>query len=266
MKCKICNSKTYNIFKSQILDEFNISYYFCDKCEFLQTEPPYWLEKAYENPINLTDCGIIQRNIQMSKICTCLIFLFFNRSKYFLDYSGGYGIFVRLMRDYGLNFHWYDPYTSNIFAQFFKSEKDKNYNLLTNLESFEHLPDPISEIQKMLKLSSNILFTTQLLPEPIPKPGDYYYYGLHHGQHISFYRLKTLKKIAKIFDLNFCSNGYNIHLLSKNKISNVKFNYCLKLCKFGFFHFVKRFLTPKIYDDRLYIIRKLFPKNLDYLK
>ncbi len=48
----------------------------------------------------------------------------------------------------------------------------------------------------MLKISRNILFTTTLLPSPMPQPGTWWYYGLEHGQHISFYSLETLQSIA----------------------------------------------------------------------
>ena len=62
----------------------------------------------------------------------------------------------------------------------------------------------------MLKISKNILFTTTLLPSPVPKPGTWWYYGLEHGQHVSFYSLETLQSIAKHFNLHFFSNQQSI--------------------------------------------------------
>jgi hypothetical protein len=137
----------------------------------------------------------------------------------YIDYGGGYGIFVRLMRDMGLDFYWHDTHCQNIFAQQFEANLDINYNLLTACEIFEHLPDPIHDLDKMLKLSDSILFSTVLLPtKKIPAPDEWWYYGLEHGQHISFYTKKTLGYIAAKYNLNFYSNSNDIHFLTKKRI------------------------------------------------
>jgi len=54
----------------------------------------------------------------------------------------------------------------------------------------------------MLQLSKTIIFSTEILPIPVPKPDDWWYYAFEHGQHISFYSLKTLNILAKKFGLN----------------------------------------------------------------
>jgi hypothetical protein len=74
----------------------------------LQTEDPYWLDEAYKDPITLTDTGYMQRNINLSKMVATILLLFFDFRRKFLDYVGGYGVFVRLMRDIGFDFYWYD--------------------------------------------------------------------------------------------------------------------------------------------------------------
>jgi hypothetical protein len=67
--------------------------------------------------------------------------------------------------------------------------------------------NPIDEIESLLK---NIIFSTELLPNPIPKPEDWWYYG----QHISFYSEKTFEFIAKKYNLNYANLG-GLHLLSE---------------------------------------------------
>jgi hypothetical protein len=52
----------------------------------------------------------------------------------------------------------------------------------------------------------------------IPAPDEWWYYGLEHGQHISFYTKKTLEYIAAKYDLNFYSNNRDIHFLTKKQI------------------------------------------------
>lgn len=43
MTCKICNQKTKEIFQAKILNKYEIKYFHCEHCSFLQTEDPYWL-------------------------------------------------------------------------------------------------------------------------------------------------------------------------------------------------------------------------------
>ena len=99
-----------------------------------------------------------------------------------------------------------------------------SFEVITVFEVFEHLYDPILEIKKLLNFTDNILFTTEIIPKSSPKPENWYYYSLDSGQHISFFTLKSLLLIAKKFNLNLISNGTNIHLLSKKKISRNLFN------------------------------------------
>ncbi len=224
MKCKICNTKAVYFGKEKILGQYIISYFRCGKCEYIFTETPFWLKEAYLNVINMTDTGLVARNLHLRKL-TKLIFTFFFRSNHkFLDYGGGGGLFVRLMRDAGFDFYWYDQYGENLLSRGFEhNELFKPYEAITAFEVFEHLESPLDNISHMMKWSSNILFTTMLLPEPAPPLGEWWYYGLEHGQHISFYSKKTLQFIAEQFGLQLYSNGRNIHLLTTTHNSNKMF-------------------------------------------
>ena len=93
MKCKICGNPMSWIFNGKILEKYEIAYFSCSNCNFVCTEEPYWLAEAYSEPINITDTGLIGRNINLSKIVSILCFSFFKNKK-FLDYGAGYGILV----------------------------------------------------------------------------------------------------------------------------------------------------------------------------
>ncbi|MDD3083569.1 MAG: class I SAM-dependent methyltransferase, partial [Candidatus ainarchaeum sp.] len=121
--------------------------------------------------------------------------IFFKEKNSFLDYAGGYGIFTRLMKNKGFNFYWDDKYTENTFSKGFEYKKQK-IDLTTCFECFEHFEEPIKEIEKILKISNNIIFSTRLIPKEIPEK-NWVYYGFNHGQHIAFYSKKTLFFIAK---------------------------------------------------------------------
>jgi len=220
MKCKICESQVKFLFTEKVLHKYDVKYFTCNECEFIQTEKPYWLEEAYKNPINLTDTGLLGRNILLAENTAAIIYKLYNKESKYLDYAGGYGVFTRLMRDIGFDFYWNDPFTENIFAKTFELNQNlQNIELVTSFESFEHFENPLDEIRKMLDISSNIFFSTTLIPKPLPKPDAWWYYGFNHGQHIAFYTKKTLQKIASIFGLNVYTNHNFLHLFTDREIN-----------------------------------------------
>lgn len=222
MNCKVCRGSTENIFTTLVLTKYDVQYYQCTNCEFIQTEDPYWLNEAYESAITKLDIGLVSRNIHFSDIVKG----FFDKGIFddrgvFLDYAGGYGLFVRMMRDLGLNFFRQDSYCENIFAKHFDIEdlpKDKIFDVLTAFEVFEHLVDPREELQKMLKLSDTVIFSTLLQPGNNLTPDSWWYFTPQTGQHIALYSKDSLRFLAKEFDLNFYSNGVNLHIFSKKEL------------------------------------------------
>jgi glycosyltransferase involved in cell wall biosynthesis len=220
MKCKVCESDSHYFAQGTVLGKYDVDYYQCSNCGFVQTEEPYWLEEAYSQAIASSDVGLAFRNLSFSQISKSLLFNFFNHDARFLDYGGGYGLFVRLMRDAGFDFHWLDKFCQNIFAQGFEIDQaaKNEFELVTAFEVFEHLVHPLKEIEELLKLSRNILVSTELFPESNPKPDEWWYYVLHEGQHISLYTAKSFAVMADKFNLNFYSNGSSLHLLTEKKL------------------------------------------------
>lgn len=249
MICNICNSKTQHVFTSKILGKYDVKYFKCDNCGYLFTEEPYWLSEAYSRAINISDTGLINRNIEFSKFLSVLIYFNFNKDAKFLDYAGGYGIFTRLMRDVGFDFYWNDPYTQNLLANGFEydNNSDTKFELLTAFEVFEHLVNPKEELAKMLKLTDTIVFSTELLPSEIPNPKSWWYYGFNHGQHVGFYSQKTLTELAQIFNLNYYLVS-GVHLFTKHKINSLKLS-LNKIRNYGLYNFVKRNITSRINSD-----------------
>ena len=72
--------------------------------------------------------------------------MFFDPKAKFLDYGGGYGMLVRLMRNYGFDFYYFDKYCQNLFANGFdlKDSACSRFELLTAFELFEHFSEPVS--------------------------------------------------------------------------------------------------------------------------
>ena len=222
MKCKICDSLITSIFdKAKVLGKYEVAYYQCNRCGFVQTQDPYWLEEAYSNAIGYNDIGLASRNLIQLELARTVIALFFSRREQYLDYGGGYGLFVRLMRDKGFDFYLHEPNCENLFAKTFDIElpTDLKFHILTAFEVFEHLADPLAEIEKMLKLSPNIFFSTALLPKSSPRPSQWWYYSLDGGQHVSFYSRASLNYLADRLGVRVYSNDHSYHLLTNKKIS-----------------------------------------------
>ena len=141
--CKICNGTSSFAFSKQVLGRYQVSYFQCNSCGFIQTETPYWLNEAYSSAIADTDIGYITRNLVNRNIVSSLINTAFNSKGRFLDYGGGYGLFVRLMRDAGYDFYRQDKFCNNLFAQQFDIKSfntiNLSFDLLTAFEVFEHL-------------------------------------------------------------------------------------------------------------------------------
>lgn len=133
------------------------------------------------------------------------------------------------VRDNGFDFYWYDKYCQNLFAKTFES-KFEHYNILTAFELMEHLPQPYVDIDKMIKLADNIIFSTELIPNNVPKVNEWWYYSPETGQHVSFYTKKTLQIIAEKYNLNYVGNNF-LHVFTNKSINSLEWRLVLKCSK-----------------------------------
>jgi hypothetical protein len=221
MQCNICKSDSLPFAKGIVLDKYDIQYYLCGHCGFIQTESPYWLEEAYLSPIATSDIGLIGRNIKLASLCSALIPISYDPSASFLDYGGGNGMLVRMMRDRGFEFYWHDKYALNQFAKGFEVSQEMKFSLVTAFEVFEHLPRPLDSIADMFRYSDTLIFSTRLLPSWNITPNTWWYFSLDTGQHVSLYSKESLRLIAKEFNVKLSSNGISLHVFSPKTIPDV---------------------------------------------
>ena len=233
-RCRVCNKTVEAIFSAVLLHKHSAQFFKCSQCGYVQTEEPYWLEEAYNVSINDSDTGMMMRSFWHRNIAATLIYFLFDKKSRVLDYGGGYGVFVRLMRDVGFDFFWQDKHTENLFARGFEFPESEKFTieLLTCFEAFEHFATPVTELENLLSISRNILLSTEFIPEPTPSPDKWWYYGTEHGQHIGFFQKKTFEFLARKYNLYFYTNGHNIHLLSEKKLLPTSFKIMTKTSKF----------------------------------
>ena len=209
-------------FAAKLLKKYKVTYFTCSSCGFIQTESPYWLDEAYSSAISSADTGIIMRNFSMVAKVSGLLYFYFDKSGSYLDVAGGYGIFTRLMRDFGFDYYWDDLYCKNLVAPGFEFRECENkISAVTAFEVMEHTHDPIVFIKEKMKQSNcrTLIFSTELYPENQIPNENWWYYMFNTGQHISFYSKKTFEKIAENLGLNFYSTN-GLHILTERKIKN----------------------------------------------
>lgn len=214
--CRVCGAACHHTFSHLLLGR-TVDYFECDNCGYIQTETPGWLEEAYSSPINKFDTGIIRRNkVNVGRVVMTLA-SYRMMSGRVLDYAGGHGILVRMLRDEGVDAFWSDKYCANLFARGFEAV-DRNYDLLTAFEVLEHLLHPVEDLNVMLNHAPTVLASTELAPESGSPPMDWQYFGLEHGQHIGFFRRRTLAWIAERCGVHHASVGGSLHLFSKKSV------------------------------------------------
>ncbi len=221
--CSICSGQLRYVFSALVLSKYDAEYFHCDACGFLCVPDPHWLSESYSSAIADADTGLVSRNIGIAKKLSLLLFwgMAARRESRYLDAAGGYGMLTRLMRDYGFDFYWSDKYCKNVLARGFEYNAEVGPCVaVTAMEVLEHLADPVEYIRESLACASaeTFIFTTELYDGAPPAPNEWWYYSLPTGQHIGFFQLRTLHRIAEVLGLNlYSANG--LHVLTKRKLN-----------------------------------------------
>lgn len=184
-------------FTETLLGKHRVNYFYSDASGLLKTEPPYWLDEAYQDAINDTDTGLVRRNVANSALLEVLLTcLGLSRGK-LLDVAGGYGMLARLLRDRGFDCYTTDKYCQNLFAKSFEPDADFRADALFAFEVLEHIEDPMAFIRDAFERYGcrTLVFSTLTFDGRVPDP-DWWYYAFDTGQHITFYQPRTLALVA----------------------------------------------------------------------
>lgn len=224
--CKVCGGRMTSTHRGILLGRYEVEYFKCSVCEFWCTEEPYWLEEAYSNAISTTDTGLVYRNLLLARRLKIIVSHLFPQGPY-VDWAGGCGMFVRLMRDSGFDFYWQDRYADNLLARGFEwDEADAGRSpasLVTAFEVLEHTPDPLEFIDEALsQTGADALFFTEVLHPGAQVDPEWWYLAPGTGQHISFFSEQTLKKIAELRGMHLRSWS-SFHLLTKEPVSQRRY-------------------------------------------
>jgi hypothetical protein len=216
--CVVCDSELQYFATGKVLDKYDVDYHLCPHCGLLVLPAPTWLDEAYEQAIYVGDAGLLRRSRRLALATSLLIRSEGLRNGRFLDWGGGYGTLTRMMRDKGFDFYTTDAYAKNVLAPSFDGDEKDSYDLVTAFEVMEHLVDPHADLLDVSRNNDRLFFTTLLVPEPVPQPGQWWYFAEGSGQHITFHTRKSLSILGERLGYQVTSNGDNYHLFHRGPV------------------------------------------------
>ncbi len=199
LKCRLCGGAAAPVCHQLLLNKYEAKFYRCGDCDLIQSEPPYWLEESYSSAISAHDTGAISRNLFSANFSAALFrVLGIGRKSACLDYGAGHGVFVRMMRDRGYQFLWYDKYAANLFARGFEGSVSARYDIVTAFEVFEHLVDCREELDTLFRPKHKFVLVSTVLHSGHRE--GWWYYTPESGQHVAFYSRNTIDHIAERYN------------------------------------------------------------------
>lgn len=231
--CPVCESAVRKVGTKTLLGRHAVEYFSCDTCHYWGTEDPYWLEEAYAEAVGRTDTGLVQRNVSLARQLLPVLVAMHGADATYVDWAGGYGLFVRLMRDYGLDFRWQDLYSKNVLArgfEFSEAEHGGSVAAVTALEALEHSPAPVPFVREIFqRTGASDLFITQELHHGVDF--DWWYLSPAGGQHVSFFDATTLRALARRVGASVHTRG-SLHLITKRQVSDRWFSWQMASSRF----------------------------------
>lgn len=205
-RCRLCGGDTSLLFCQRVLARHDVRYFRCHHCDLIQSEKPWWLEEAYSSVFSFFDTGAIRRNELAARLTLAVAWACgITPASRCADYGGGYGVFVRMMRDRGLDFRLTDKYARNLFARGFEADPGRRCDLLTCFEVLEHFADVGAELDRIFAPGHDQVLVSTVLHQGHRE--GWWYYGPDTGQHVAFYSRRTMGFIGERYGYDVIVGG-----------------------------------------------------------
>ena len=196
-------------------------YFRCPACGFMFTQflDGWSIERLkreiYNDDYLLVDPGFIAERPRTIAKFVDSVFGKRKRKLRILDYGGGNGETVKLLRSMG--FKWavnFDPFhdVSNIV--------DGTFDVVLAFEVIEHVPDPYEvfhNVYPRLRDGGVFVFSTLLQPDGIEDLGVAWWYVMSRNGHVSFHTAASLSLVANRYRMPIKSLNSNCHIAIKGK-------------------------------------------------
>ncbi len=204
MACRLCEGETTEKFRRTVLGRLDVGYHECAVCGSLQTDPPTWLDEAYDAAFRGADTGAVLR-AQMLQVALPVIARVMKLPKdtRVLDFGAGDGLLVRMFRDMGLDAYHADKYVQNEYATPFDFDPSLQYSIVTAFEVYEHLPNPREDIEEIFSLDPDVHVLTTALYRG--QGADWDYLSVNSGRHVFFWSPKAMRLVAE-------KHGYHVRM------------------------------------------------------
>ena len=80
-RCRVCENVSEFFGRATVLGKYDVAYFRCRGCGYVQTEEPYWLSESYSEAITSTDVGLVERNDLFAKHTKYLIWVFLDNGR-----------------------------------------------------------------------------------------------------------------------------------------------------------------------------------------
>jgi hypothetical protein len=196
ISCRFCGAEADFVFRHKVMEGLDVRYHRCRGCDSLLTEQPTWLEHVYSNPTRPTDTSAARRAERCKIVIFWLWKLFrMSSSDQLLDWGGGDGLLVRMLRDEGIDAYRYDTYTKNSYALGFDGDPDKSYSMVTAFEVWEHFVDARAEVDQLFARQPKVLLLSTSLYDGQDQSWSY----IESGRHVFFWSRTALKQVAETY-------------------------------------------------------------------
>jgi hypothetical protein len=260
LNCPICGLEPERCLKVNVLGKYDQYMYSCKECGFLFFPSPHWLEEAYSAPIASTDTGLMLRNLKISEHLAVFLYFVLRDRGFggYVDVAGGYGVLVRLMRDWGFQFFWQDKYCVNAMAPGFEFSGQGPVSAVTAMEVLEHLEDPLGFCRDALGSSGadTLIFSTCLYGGVVPDQNTWSYYSFETGQHIGFFQRRTLECIASQLSCFYYGFG-DMHVISRRPLNRFWMKIAFSRLRSLFTEYVRLRMKSLVTEDHLSMVERL---------